>query len=465
MQYIGATAKLFVDTKDVADIEKAIYFHRSSFHAMAHDMNERCGHQVFDVTGESLRLAWIMQCALYATAVGGHICVPCGAGCFQKARDKWNEIAMLAAQTYSDELVKVVVMDGIQGMASPVCGETTCKKAPMKTRCAFFDEATGEYCEEECEEGKKCCAEHAHVEAQYGGRVPSHRMRFRDKDETQKEWEEDNRLWFKHRHTHLFDRKYEHGRMFWARPCGIIVATERLLNSEAATEKVMQAVDTAFPGEVEADFMVYDRACFVRKAIQEGGPLNGMHGRWFNAVKWLVDRFHFHGHSPNDEHCRTHCNPYDLKNEGLYEVLSFEILEDETCGEGDHVDEEERSPVGRKARVEVDGVLQNVRYVQEMNEEGMWERFMVKDVVNTEVCEQVFSHFQGFSGVYRRMGRAMSELFIIRMIVIHNYLRTALMERKKKENLAPRPTSKEMNPCVMRSADHDFIGSTGRAWN
>ena len=62
--------------------------------------------QVFDVTGESLRLAWIMQCALYATAVGGHICVPCGAGCFQKARDKWIEIAMLAAQTYSDELVK-----------------------------------------------------------------------------------------------------------------------------------------------------------------------------------------------------------------------------------------------------------------------------------------------------------------------------------------------------------------------
>ena len=189
-------------------------------------------------------------------------------------------------------------------------------------------------------------------------------------------------MWFKHRHTHLFDRKYEWGRMFWARPCGIILATERLLNSEAATEKVMQAVDTAFPGEVEADFMVYDRACFVRKAIQEGtliscmismllsllssmisankrklswsgGPLNVMYGRWFNAVKWLVDRFHFHGHSPNDEHCRTHCNPYDLKNEGLYEVLSFEILEDETCGEGDHVDEEERSPVGRKARVEV----------------------------------------------------------------------------------------------------------------
>ena len=91
---------------------------------------------------------------------------------------------------------------------------------------------------------------------------------------------------------------------------------------------------------------------------------------------------------------------------------------------------------------QIDNKTETVRYIRrKRNEEvvgsdAIWDRFKVRDVVNTEVCEQTFAHFQKFKAVCRRMDRATMVLFIFRMMIIHNEVNTTRLKKKAK-NPAP----------------------------
>lgn len=86
-----------------------------------------------------------------------------------------------------------------------------------------------------------------------------------------------------------------------------------------------------------------------------------------------------------------------------------------------------------------------VRYVRRKhtmpNGTARWDRMKLMDVVNTEVCEQTFSHFQQYKSNIRRMHRSVAELFIFRMVQRHNEHCTERLTKGKKE---PTPASAQV---------------------
>jgi hypothetical protein len=64
-------------------------------------------------------------------------------------------------------------------------------------------------------------------------------------------------------------------------------------------------------------FFIYDCACLVAKRLEAMTAFAAAYRALMVRTTLLVDRFHFKGHSPRDEFCRTRCNPLAHNLPGL----------------------------------------------------------------------------------------------------------------------------------------------------
>lgn len=99
--------------------------------------------------------------------------------------------------------------------------------------------------------------------------------------------------------------------MVVATGCGVIVAYEKCKHGERIAP-IVNTLSKTFKGFDKPDTVIYDRACFARahlhneaRASELAEALGGMDClREWREVNWVVDRFHFSGHSEADMHCR-----------------------------------------------------------------------------------------------------------------------------------------------------------------
>jgi hypothetical protein len=77
----------------------------------------------------------------------------------------------------------------------------------------------------------------------------------------------------------------------------------RYLQSESPSG-LLQWLKEVYPDRNSLpDGIVYDNACTVVKHIDEGGAGAAQY-QYLMDSEWVVDRFHYHGHSDHDEVCK-----------------------------------------------------------------------------------------------------------------------------------------------------------------
>ena len=88
-------------------------------------------------------------------------------------------------------------------------------------------------------------------------------------------------------------------------PCGIVIACQPYHLTEAPL-KLLDWLKKLFPvGAEMPDVIVYDdNACTVAKSIRPGAPQHIQYQQLADNM-WIMDRFHFSGHSAGDIVCRT----------------------------------------------------------------------------------------------------------------------------------------------------------------
>lgn len=77
---------------------------------------------------------------------------------------------------------------------------------------------------------------------------------------------------------------------------------------------IIELLEAIFPSDdTTPTCAIYDRSCFVHKFLSRKLEAEDqlcererrLVRRWFYRMKWLVDRFHFAGHSVTDNVCRS----------------------------------------------------------------------------------------------------------------------------------------------------------------
>ena len=176
-------------------------------------------------------------------------------------------------------------------------------------------------------------------------------------------------------------------------------------------------------GQNVPSYFVYDKGCALLQHVAAGDNIPGrnevlgvdQYAYLCNDATWLVDRFHFLGHSTTDEVCRENCCPFALENRGLVLHRSRNQVVD-----GGPAELQTRLGVRRIVREGGRQVRKRVVRRIEGEQGDTWFEYDLEDVANTEVCEQVFSKFKGYAHIIRGCKRPLAELIIRVMIEKHN---------------------------------------------
>ena len=292
---------------------------------------------------------------------------------------------------------------------------------------------TGQFCTNQCAPNSMCCATHVGIEREFGGIFSFLRVGGRRRNETQAMWRSRNVDWYHQRERHRFSRASNYGYWFAARPCGIVLGLERMIHYERPRD-LLQWLDTViFPhpplanARVAPSYVIYDRACRLIASFTT--HLAHFASRWFlPSVIWLVDRFHFWGHSRSDAVCSTHCNPLNWRNKGLVEINYTRLVVN-----GGSV--AMRGPLGQYFECWNEGntVVHKAWVFRRPNGLGLWTEYVTTQCVNTEVCEQIFSKFGRYARMVRQMTCSFAEFFLLHMMLIHNKEVTAELSKRDKE--------------------------------
>lgn len=89
--------------------------------------------------------------------------------------------------------------------------------------------------------------------------------------------------------------------------CGSVLSWGKCYESESITQ-VFQFMESTWPNQVAAqrpDFLAYDNACNLLRYMAN----HFLDSEWIRGTRFIVDAFHYIGHSVNDRLCRFRCNP------------------------------------------------------------------------------------------------------------------------------------------------------------
>jgi hypothetical protein len=109
--------------------------------------------------------------------------------------------------------------------------------------------------------------------------------------------------WMQARNRH---RAHSKGMWVICYPCGIAIASQPYHVSGAASQLQdwLKKLSTQQGLTCQTCVIVYDNACTIAKSIRPGAPQHVRYQQLTQSM-WIVDRFHFSGHSAGDEVCRT----------------------------------------------------------------------------------------------------------------------------------------------------------------
>lgn len=110
--------------------------------------------------------------------------------------------------------------------------------------------------------------------------------------------------------SHSFQARWTHcvETCQWA--CGFPLGWAKFYNSESESQ-VVQFLETLWPDgalEPRPSFIAFDRACILLRYLAN----HFLDGVWIRSTRFIVDAFHYIGHSRDDVLCRTLCNPSPL---------------------------------------------------------------------------------------------------------------------------------------------------------
>ncbi|GMH37784.1 hypothetical protein BSKO_05657 [Bryopsis sp. KO-2023] len=334
------------------------------------------------------------------------------------------------------EVFDMVVVDGVETFYGRRCAVHHCTNDPT-TRTARFctqhqylehqcaaclNHRTRTFCTNVVVAGSQCCALHARVERDYGGELSRKRIRPRRLGESQTAWRSSYLQWYRIRRTHRFAASRIHGFYVAMRVCGTVIGVAPMFTLESPEEMTswldnqifMPNVGQALP---RPTYLVYDRACQVLRCFFAGNSLAHLAARWLmGSTRWIVDRFHYFGHSRSDNVCAAYCSPMRMENKGMVRVLHRRQVN----GGGDP---DLQTDFGRRlpAWVAPNGTtFRSVRLLRRIDGGGQWFEFVVLDILNTQVCEQFFSQLNSYSRMIRPMSSFFAEFFMNHITLMHN---------------------------------------------
>ncbi|ORY77185.1 hypothetical protein BCR35DRAFT_292255 [Leucosporidium creatinivorum] len=173
--------------------------------------------------------------------------------------------------------------------------------------------------------------------------------------------------------------------------CGCPIAWEKFYTPESTSEVLSFLSSISSTPSSLPSYIAYDRACEILAAVTEEPDLQ----HWLSDTKFIVDAWHFAGHSKVDELCRKFCDPAPL--DGSAPDLVVPLV---AKGRGRRTGEEQKR-VHRRA-------------------------------FNTEAAEQLNSWLVGFAPILRSM-RADNFDFLLAVLLRRRFAsRAESLERKHK---------------------------------
>eukprot|EP00951_Prasinocladus_malaysianus_P014684 scaffold111840_cov50-Prasinocladus_malaysianus.AAC.1 len=335
-----------------------------------------------------------------------------------------------------------IVVDGIATLCGHRCADHACTNTPRNYRVRFCEEhefledrcaaslGDGAFCEEQSRAGHMTCQAHADIERQYGGAIPYHFIRPRNLGESQHAWRANFNNYWRERKKHRFSRAFQFGFWFAVRPCGVILACKPMVEHESPRD-LLQWLNNLFPTDATRPcYVIYDRACQVWRTLQPGNTNAGWAETWGDprVVMWLVDRFHYKGHSRDDEVCRLNCSPHSHNLRGLVYVVETEAIPDEA-----EINPQLRADFGRTAHIPdplhdpPQGQERRVVSAREVvrRVDGVRTRMILMDMVNTSIAESVFANMHKYGSCMRKMTGPRSTFFLRCVSISHAELTTA----------------------------------------
>eukprot|EP00951_Prasinocladus_malaysianus_P014120 scaffold107422_cov25-Prasinocladus_malaysianus.AAC.1 len=364
-----------------------------------------------------------------------------------------------------------IVVDGIATLCGHRCAEHACANTPSNSRVRFCDDhahlelrcaaslGDGAFCEEPSRADHLTCEAHADIERQYGGAIPYHFVRPRNLGESQHAWRANFNNYWRERKKHRrvpFSRAFQFGFWFAVRPCGVILACKPMVEHESPRD-LLQWLNSLFPtDDIRPCYIVYDRACQVWRTLQPENSNADWAEIWGDPrmVMWLVDRFHYKGHSRDDDVCRVNCSPHSHNLRGLVYVVSREEIPDdvdiepelrEDFGQVVYIEDPMHEPPHGQAR----RVVPAREVVRRVNDVRL--RLVLMDMVNTSIAESVFSTMHKYGAAMRKMTGPRSAFFLRCISISHAEITTS---RLASNGMDPVPLHIIFPMGILPSASH-----------